>query len=200
MQREKYSAGAVKLAFWFNEFRKTVASLRSGMTMHKIKELVEQDNFFSAATPGRSKQIFSTVSARVSAISDRYYGLFEDTVTETQKLVVLLSIMLTDTLFFAFMNEVFREKLITGDLVLTDADVRIFFLNKQRESEKVAGWTDETLIRLRNCYKTYLAEAGLLEKGVGDRKLIKPLPEDRFSALLSEDGLNPILGILTGTR
>lgn len=200
MQRKEYSAGAVKLSFWFNEFRKMVSLLRSGKTMTEIKAMAESDNVFSAVTPMRSKQIFNTVSARVSVFLDKRYDIFEESALETQKLITLVSIMVTDTLFFDFMNEVFREKLITGDTVLTDADMRVFFLEKQRENEKVAGWKDETLVRLRKCYKTYLTEAGLLKRGVSDRKIIKPLVDDRLAALLSEDDMKPVLNVLTGTR
>lgn len=200
MRRKEYSAGAVKLSFWFNEFRKMVSLLRSGKTMTEIKVMAESDNIFSAVTPMRSKQIFNTVSTRVSVFLDKHYDIFEGGALETQKLITLASIMVTDTLFFDFMNEVFREKLITGDTVLTDADMRVFFLDKQRENEKVAGWKEETLVRLRKCYKTYLAEAGLLKRGVNDRKIIKPLVDDRLAALLSEDDMKPALNVLTGTR
>jgi len=104
-------------------------------------------------------------------------------------------------LFYDFMNDVYREKLITGNIILADADVRIFFTDKQRESEKVSGWTDATLDRLKRCYKTYLSEAGLLlERGKGDRKIIKPLIDNRLSALLAETNKNQIVSILLGTR
>jgi hypothetical protein len=200
MQHKDYSAGAVKLSFWFAEFRKVVSLLRSGKSMEDIKLLAEQDNIFSASTPSRSKQIYNAVSARMSALTDEYYNLFEISSIETQKLIVLVSIMNTNTLFFDFMNDIYREKLITGDTVISDADVRVFFHDKQRESEKVAVWTDETLARLGTCYKTYLLEAGLLDRGVGERKVIKPLVDGRLAALLSESGMNPILKVLTGTR
>jgi hypothetical protein len=171
-----------------------------GNTMAEIKLLAEHDNIFSAATPMRSKQIWNTVASRLSVLGFDWYTFFEESAIETQRLIVLISIMLTDTLFFDFMNEVYREKLITGDTVLTDTDVRVFFLDKQRESEKVAGWKDETLVRLRKCYKTYLFEAGLLEQGVGDRRIIKPLVDSRLAEILSERGLMPVLTILTGER
>jgi hypothetical protein len=200
VKRREYSAGAVKLSFWFNEYRKVLSLVRSGKTMAEIKTLAENDNIFSAATPLRSRQIYNTVLARVSVLPDSFFKLFEESSLETKKLITLVSVMLTDTLFFDFTNEVYREKLITGDTVLTDADVRVFFLDKQRESEKAAGWTDKTLVRLRKCYKTYLAEAGLLERSVGDRKIIKPLVDDRLAALLIENDLRPILNVLTGTR
>lgn len=200
MQSKDYSAGAVKFSFWFAEFRKVISLLRSGKTIEEIKELAESDNIFSAATPLRSRQIFSTVSLRASGLPDAYYGVFENGTLETQKLIALIAIMNTDFLFFCFMNEVFREKLLTGDTVLTDADVRVFFMNKQRDSEKVAGWTDATLNRLQRCYKTYLAEAGLLERGSGDRKIIKPLVARDLIELIADGDMKPILNALTGAR
>jgi len=200
MQSKEYSAGAVKLSFWFTEFRKVISLLRSGKTMKDIKELALYDNIFSASTPLRSKQVFDTVSKRISALSDAYYKVFENGSLEMQKLIALIAIMNTDTLFFCFLNEVYREKLIIGDSILTSADLRVFFMNKQRESEKVALWTDATLTRLQNCYKTYLAEAGLLGRGVGDRKIIKPLIDNGLAELLADSNMVSILNVFTGMR
>lgn len=200
MRQKAYSAAAVKLLFWFKEFRKTVSLLQSGKTLEEIKVLSDKENIFSAATPMRGNQIFATVSARVSALPQRFFDVFEGSGIETQKLVALTAVMETDALFSDFMNEVYREKLITGDLVLTDADIRVFFLGKQREDGKVAAWTDETLIRLRRCYKMYLAEAGLIERGRGERKIVKPLVDGSLAALLTESGMTPVLKVLTGKR
>jgi len=177
-----------------------ISLLRSGKSIEEIKKLIETENLFSAATPLRSKQIFSTVATRVSGLSDRFFDKFSDSNVETQKLITLIAVMISDSLFFEFMNEVYREKMITSDTVLTDVDVRVFFTGKQRESEKVAAWTDETLDRLHRCYKRYLVEAGLLERGVGERKIIKPLVDSSLSALLSENDMKPILRVLTGSR
>lgn len=40
MERKPYSAGAVKLSFWFTEFRKTVQLLADGKTYADIKSLL----------------------------------------------------------------------------------------------------------------------------------------------------------------
>ena len=200
MSEKKYSAGAVKFRFWFAEFRKISSLLQSGKSMHKIKELAEEDNIFSAATLMRSKQIFTTVSNRVTSIQDTLLNSFETSSIETQKLIVLISIMITEAMFFDFMNEVFKEKLIIGDYVLTEADMRVFFLNKQREDDKVKTWTDITLYRLSKTYKIYLTEAGLLEPGTGDRKIIKPLIDNQFKYMLESRNYYQYLKILTGTR
>ena len=37
MERKEYSAGAVKVCFWFSEFRKVVTLLSEGNSMENIK-------------------------------------------------------------------------------------------------------------------------------------------------------------------
>lgn len=74
----------------------------------------------------------------------------------TQKLFALAGAMAHDTLFFDFVYEVVREKLIIGNNEFLDSDINIFFKNKQLQDEKVAKWTDATLNRLGRTYKTML--------------------------------------------
>lgn len=96
---------------------------------------------------------------------------------------MLTAALLHDTLFFDFVYEVVREKMILGSDELTDADIRIFFKNKQEQSEKVASLQDYTLRRLGSCYKTQLCEAGLLESNRvnSTRKILKPIAAHHLS-------------------
>jgi hypothetical protein len=64
MERKEYSAGMVKLSFWFSEFRKVLGLLNSGKTLTEIKALNIENNIFSAPTQARAIQIFNTVSSR----------------------------------------------------------------------------------------------------------------------------------------
>ena len=160
MERKEYSAGAVKVCFWFSEFRKIVTLLNEGNSMEDIKSLNQRENIFSAPTPLRANQIFSSVSARVSSLDSSFYPLFLESDLATQKLFTLVSAMAYDTLLFDFVYEVIREKMILGTNELPDSDVRIFCKNKQIQNEKVAGWTDATLNRLGRCYRTMLYERG----------------------------------------
>jgi hypothetical protein len=200
MAVKEYSASAVKFSFWFSEFRKVISLLCSGKTMPEIKMLADDENIFSAPTEARSKQIMNTVTVRVSSLSEDFYVFFDKCDISVQKLIALVAIMNTDSLFFDFMYEVFREKLITGDSVLPDSDIRVFFNHKQRENERAAAWTDGTLDHLKKSYKTYLSEAGLIDRSVGDRKIIKPLLDSHFEQLLKDAGMEQFLNILIGAR
>ena len=200
IKRNEYSAGAVKLSFWFAEFRKVIELLNSGKSVAEIKQINIAENIFGAPTQARAIQIFNTVSTRVQGLDSSFYTLFEKSDISNQKLIALIAIMETDSLFFDFVYEVYREKLILGATELADSDIGIFFKNKQMQSEKVAKWTDYTLKRLGACYKTLLMEAGLIDQSTGTRNIIKPILDKTLEECLKVNEMEIILRALTGVK
>ena len=200
MVRNEYSAGAVKMSFWFIEFRKVVHLLYEGKSMDEIKVLVQSENIFAAPTALRSNQIFSTVSGRIKMLEPSFIPVFLSSDLATQKLITLIAAMAYDALFFDFVYEVIREKMIVGSNELTDSDVRIFFKDKQQQNEKVAGWTDATLVRLGRCYKTMLYEAGVIDKSKTARKILKPIFDPELSRWLEQNNMVIYEKALTGVK
>ena len=200
IKRNEYSAGAVKLSFWFAEFRKVIELLNSGKSLAESKQMNITENIFGAPTQARAIQIFNTVSTRVQGLDSSFYALFEKSDVSNQKLIALIAVMQTDSLFLDFMYEVYREKLILGMNELKDSDLGIFFKNKQLQSEKVAKWTDYTLKRLGACYKTMLMEAGLIDQSTGTRNIIKPILDKTLEECLKVNEMEIILRALTGVR
>ncbi len=199
MEKE-YSAGAVKFSFWFMEFKKVVRLLTEGKSYQEIKEVVENENLFAAATPARARQIYSTVTARIKSLDDSFYPIFLKGDLSTQKLFALTAALAHDRLFFDFVYEVIREKIIIGSNEYADRDIRIFFQNKQLQDEKVAKWTDETLNRLGRSYKTMLYEAGVTDKANGTRKILRPILDREMEQWLMAHHMELILKALTGVR
>ncbi len=202
MKRNKYSAGAVKFALWFTEFRKAVWLLEQGKSFAEIKELSAADNIFGASTPARAAMIQSTITARIRGLGPSFYPLFQESDVSTQKLYALTGSFVHDTLFFDFMYEVVREKMIIGTSVLADADIRIFFKNKQAQDNVVAKWTDQTLQRLGRSYKTQLYEAGILDERAkaAERKILKPILDPVFKHWLEDYGYEQVAKALEGVR
>ena len=200
MRRKEYSAGAVKHSFWFMEFRKEVKLLDEGKSFEDIRELCKTENIFASATPERAAQTYNTVTARIKALGDSFYQIFLDGDIATQKLFALSAMMAYDTLFFDFVYEVIREKMIIGSNEYTQSDLNIFFKDKQLQSEKMAGWTEATLRRLSRNYKTYLFEAGLTDKGKDIRKIYKPLLEPDMERWLINHDMEQIVKALSGVR
>ncbi|WP_435924142.1 DUF1819 family protein [Paenibacillus sp. DYY-L-2] len=196
----EYSAGTVKQSFWFSEFRKVVHLLDQEMTITDIKALNKEQNIFAAPTQERATQIMNTIATRVASLDASIYPLFEQSDVSTQKLIALVAIMQTDRLFFEFVYEVVREKMIVGSHELADSDIRIFFKEKQLQSDKVAAWTEYTLKRLGRCYKTMLMEAGLTDRAPGSRAILKPILDPELEAWLRKHGMDLMINALTGVR
>lgn len=200
MERKEYSAGMVMLLFWFSEFRKVIQLLNSGKTMPEIKKMNLEENIFAAPTQARAIRILNTVSARVKSLDQSFYALFEQSDISNQKIIALIAVMQSDSLFFDFVYEVYREKLIIGADELADSDYRVFFKDKQLQSEKVAGWTDATLNNLRKAYKIILMEAGVTDRAKGNRKILKPILDKSLEDCLLANGMETTLHALTGVR
>lgn len=200
MARKEYSAGAVSTSFWFMEFKKEVELLASGRTFEEIRLLCRTENIFAASTPYRAEQIYNKVSVRIQKLGNSFYPIFMQTDISSQKLFNLTAIMAGDTLFFDFVYEVIREKLIIGSNEYTDGDLRIFFKNKQMQSEKIAGWTEQTIRRLGQIYQTFLYEAGVTDKGKDVRTIFKPLLDPQMERWLDENGMEQIKKALSGVR
>lgn len=200
MERKEYSAGAVKHSFWFTEFRNEVKLLSEGKTFDEIRALCMTENIFTASTPERALQIFRTVSARIRALGDSFYPVFQKGDLSTQKLFNLAAIMASDTLFFDFVYEVIREKMIIGSNEYKAGDLNIFFQDKQLQSEKVAGWTEATFVRLGKSFKTFLFEAGVTDKGKEVRKIFQPILEPAMERWLLSHNMEQIVKAFSGER
>lgn len=200
MERKEYSAGAVKHSFWFMEFRNEVKLLAEGKSFEEIRELCKTENIFASATLDRAVQTFNTVSARIKALGDSFYPVFLEGDIATQKLFALSAMMVYDTLFFDFVYEVIREKMIIGNNEYSQSDLNIFFKDKQLQSEKMARWSEATLGKLSRNYKTYLYEAGLTDKGREVRKIFKPILEPDMERWLKDNGMEQVVKALSGVR
>ncbi len=200
MERKPYSAGAVKMSFWFLEFRKVVGLMAEEKSLEEIKEINQKENIFGAPTTLRSEQIFSTVSGRIRVLDENFVKVFQESDVATQKLFALVAALGYDTLFFDFVYDVVREKLIIGSNTFADSDIRIFFKDKQLQDEKVAKWTDATLTRLGRCYKTMLFEAGLTDKAKTERTILKPILDPMFEHWLEDHDMEACVRALTGVR
>ncbi|MBP7176270.1 MAG: DUF1819 family protein [Thermoclostridium sp.] len=200
MERKEYSAGMNMQQFWFQEFRKVLQLINEGKTIPEIKKKNLEENLFSAPTQVRAIRICNAVIARIRSLNPSFYPLFERSDITNQKLIALIAVMQNDSLFFDFMYEVFREKLIIGLNELSDSDYSIFFRDKQLQSEKVAAWTDGSLNNLRKAYRLILMEAGVTDKAKDVRKILKPIMDKALEDLLQENGMETTLHTLTGVR
>lgn len=158
----KYSAGMVSQVFAFVETKKLADLITKGMTKEEAWQHVESENLFQLKNPTRLKRTFNYVWNRIQSLPEEVTKLLPVLDTENAKILVLISIMKTDLLFFEFVYEIYRGKIILGEKTIENRDLNIFFDEKASQSELVAGWSDSGVQKLKNCYIKNLVDAGLL--------------------------------------
>lgn len=194
----EYKSTIKSRPFLFRETKKAAELINKGFKEFEIKEKAKKDNIFQVNTETRRSEIASIVLQRLKAIDDFLIEKIVNGDIETSKQVVIYSIMKTDRLFFEFMYEVFREKILLRDLTLQDKDFNLYFNGKKEQSERVASWDDYTFYKLKQVYIRILFEAGFIKGPKKDREIVKPILEEEVVQHLKEIGdikyLNALMG------
>lgn len=163
MGKREYSAGIVSKGFWFLEFKKFLEFLKDGKNENEIRKMQEEENIFSAPSKDYGKRIFSEINKRTKGLSGEIKELFFESDTGTQKIINLLSIIVTDKLFFEYVYNSYRNELLLGTKEYNPGVVMKFLKEKAEQNEEVAKFSEKTLKRMQGTYGNYLKEAGLLE-------------------------------------
>lgn len=199
MKENRYNAGLVKYLFWFHEQQKMIEWLHNGYTVSELKEKNKEENLFNAKSQSRAESIFNHMASRLRPLLETgYIELFMQEDLEGKRLLVLISLMVKDRLFFDFMYHVIREKMLLGTYEIENKDFRIFFNRIQSQDEKVAQWTEKTLVNLAKTYKNILYGAGMLIEENHTYRLLKPIVDVPVQSWLSDTHLEPIKKVLAG--
>lgn len=200
MIEEKYSSGLMSQSFWFIEFKKVVKLVGEGKSEAEIKKMCIEENLFGAAKEYRAQRMYGYIWNRVKRLDKTMINLFLSSDLFTQKLINLIAILKGDRLFFEFVYEVYREKVILGVPVLEDTDVNVFFNNKETQSESVAKLTETTKKKLRGIYFNFMTDANLLMVSDKDKKITPPLLDIALERYLEASGDEVIVKALTGVN
>lgn len=186
---------------WYREMKKAISLiLDEKKTAEDIRELSNKENIFNASSTSRARDMQRTIIRRIAAVNQEYLVFFLKQTVEVQEQMSIIMVMLTDHAFLDFMNLVYREKLIKGDLILHDGDIMGFFHGLQEKNERTAKWTDASIKKVRDNYKSMLKEAGMLSDAGANRKIIKPIINKEMKDFLDVQGLDRIYRILAGER
>lgn len=198
----EYSAGSVCKLFWYIETKETVKLLKDN-DIDDVKSIVVSNNLYQQKSEERLKREFNAIRERLMSLPESIRFMITDSDINTSKLVVIISIMATDRLFFEFMYEVFREKLSMDEELLKDSDLNIFFRNKQEQSDICAKWTDKGIKKLKQTFQKYMLEAMLLRNIEGtktEKTVVKPYIEQELRQEIINNGMEKYLYALTGEK
>jgi len=195
----EYSAGMVSRLFWLSETRKTAEFLINGKNKNEIKELAIKENIYQVRAEDRALRIVSMTLKRLASLPVNLIDQIANGDIGTVKLLVLISIMKTDLLFFEFVHEVHRQAIILGEHKITDRAINTFFDVKKAQSEVVSSWTDGSIKKLKQCYIKMLFDAGvLINATTGERLIMIPPVDYKLRKLLEDNNLKAYLNAITG--
>lgn len=194
-----YSAGMVSQVFAFVEAKKLADLLSKGLTKDEAWEKVETENLFQLRNATRLRRTFNYVYTRLESLPEEMMKLLPVLDAENAKVLVLISIMKTDLLFFEFVYEVYRGKIIVGEKTIENRDMNTFFDEKASQSDIVSGWSEAGVQKLKNCYLRNLADAGLMEST--KTRVLKPaLVNYRLEEMLEKYDMGTYLNAVKGER
>jgi len=196
----KYSAGLISKSYWYLESKKTAKYMLDGLNRKEIVELAIKDNLYQVESEYRSKNVANAIYTRLNSIPRVILESVVNSDIATSKILILISIMKTDRLFFEFMHEVFRNKIILGDFSIKKRDINVFFQEKKNQSDIVDKWVDTTIKQLKSEYMKILKESGILNKESNEREIIVPFIDYKIKQILFNYGLEPYVYAITGEK
>lgn len=187
------------MAYIYKETKKAASLVNKGLKIKDLKEKSMEDNIFQVESENRRMELASTIEKRLGSLDEYLIEKVVSSDVETSKIIVLYAILKSDRLFFEFINEVYKEKIILKDLYIRDKDFSMFFQNKREQSERVSSWTEMTLKKLKQVYIRVLFESGLIMNQKGDKEIKVPIIDSNIKDYLYKIGdkmyINAILGI-----
>lgn len=200
MDELKYSAGLMSQSFWFVEQKRMIQMRSQGKSDDEIKAACLQENLLGLSKEGRAQRVFGYLIGRVRTMDDTMVQLYLSSTLKTQKMITLISILKMDRLFFEFLYEVYRDKVLMGSMTVETKDVQLFFHKKEVQAPEIGEWTDTTRAKLARMYINYMTEAGLLCQEKRNHMITLPILDVLLERYLTASGEITMLKAITGAN
>lgn len=184
--------------YLYLELKKASSLIIQGFSKKDIKTKAIEENIFALNSENRKREIASTIIKRIGVLDHFLLDKIANGSLHTSKQLALYSILKTDRLFFEFMKEVYREKVLLKDFYITDKDFNVFFSRKAEQSEQIARWQDYTIYKLKQVYKRILSEAGFIKQEKNKIEIIPQIIEEEVKKHLQMIGDTSYLKVMLG--
>lgn len=170
MNRKPYSSAIKKTPFKYPIAKKMAKLMLDGLDRNEIYEVCFIDNYIEIESKDRRREIINVIYSRLAALDNFLLNELVNGDVATSKFILAYAIAKTDTLFFDFLFEVYREALLGDRHYLSIDDFDHFFAIKKQNDLIVAKWGEFTKNCLTKGYRNIMVDSGL---GVRESKIIK---------------------------
>lgn len=165
----KGSAQITREQFLFYEMRATAKLMCGGLEEDKIIDEIVSQNLFQYPTEKSIRQMARTCITRLNCLED--IGLvfaIANQSSETAKQICLYAMMKQYRLVWDFMITVIGEKYRVQNFSFGQKDVNVYFMQLQEQDDYVAGWSDQTIKKIRQVLVKILVENDYLDNTKAD--------------------------------
>ena len=165
----KGSAQITREQFLFYEMRTTAKLMLEGLEDNEIIDRIVEDNLFQYPTEKSIRQMAKACVARLKGMGDE--DLVEEVASqssETAKQICMYAMMKQYRLVWDFMITVIGEKYRMQNFSFSQMDVNVFFMQLQEQDDYVAGWSENTVNKIRQILIRVLAENEYLDDTKAD--------------------------------
>lgn len=194
----EYKTTIKLMSFLYLETKKASSLVLKGFSEDDIKEMSIKENIFQMKSETRKLGVASTIMKRLKILDEFLLDKLANGDLETSKQIVIYAIMKTDRLFFEFMSEVYRDKIILKEKYILDSDFNVYFARKCEQSDIVAAWKEYTFYKIKQVMTRVLFEAGFIKNQKGDKEINIPIVDYNLAQHLKEIGDNIYLDVLLG--
>lgn len=165
----KGSGQITREQFLFYEMRTTARLMKEGLEEKVIIDRIVEDNLFQYPTEKSVKQMAKTCISRLKSLGDDdLIAAIADQSSETSKQICLYAMMKQYRLVWDFMVTVIGEKYRVQDFSFGQKDVNVYFMQLQEQDDYVAGWSDQTIKKIRQVLIKILVENDYLDNTKSD--------------------------------
>lgn len=199
MNRKPYSSAIKKTPFKYTIAKKIAKLMLDGLDHDELYQKCFDENYVEIESLERRREVTNVVYNRLCSLDDYLLNEFYNGDVATSKFILVYAIAKTDTLFFDFLFEKYRDALMNPERqYLSIDDFDDFFESKKQIDLIVAKWGKFTLQCLTKGYRNILVESGLGRRErktiIVNRVMIHPAVEEHIEQIGDKDFLRATLG------
>ena len=198
MNKKPYSSAIKKTPFRYIASKKIAGLMVKGMDRSEIFKKCFDENYIEVDSPDRRREITNVVYERLLNLDDFLLRQLCDADVATSKFILVYAIAKSDSLFFDFMFEVYRDALLNDKKYISIDDFETFFASKGESDPIVSKWGHFTIAALAKGYRNILTESGFgrrVKKNIHvEKAMIHPAVQEHIELIHDKEYIQALLG------
>ena len=164
MNVAQYSGSLTAEQFLFYEIRIVSKFYLNGISIENSISKIKADNLFQYPTERQISRMAKACYRRLDALNnEKLIQELSSAPTEIAKQINFYAIMRYNHLVWDFMIQVIGEKFRTQDFSFERKDLNTFFSHLQAQNDSIAGWSDNTINKIKSVLVRCLVETEYLD-------------------------------------